>query len=84
MLFIYLVSCSGGQENFVEDEKGKVHSVPWTELLTLEELPFPDSDGISVGTKVLAPWYCDTELTVRHAEAVVDGRGKVVRAPGEL
>lgn len=67
-----------------EGDKGKVHSVPWTELLTLEELPFPDGAGISVGTKVLAPWYCDTELTVRHAEAVVvEGRGKGV-APGEL
>ena len=69
---------------FVEGEKGKVHSLPWTELLTLEELPFPDSADVSVGTKVLAPWYCDTELTVRHAEAVVvEGRGKGV-APGEL
>ena len=52
--------------------------MPWTELLTLEELPFSDSSGINVGTKVLAPWYCDAELTVRHAEAVVEGRGKVL------
>ena len=57
--------------------------MPWTELLTLEELPFSDSAGISVGTKVLAPWYCDAELTVRHAEAVVEGRGKGVSL-GEL
>lgn len=58
--------------------------MPWTELLTLEELPFSDSAGIRVGTKVLAPWYCDAELTVRHAEAVVvEGRGKGV-TPGEL
>ena len=57
--------------------------MPWTELLKFEEFPFSDSAGISVGTKVLAPWYCNTELTVRHAQAVVEGRGKGV-APGEL
>ena len=59
---------------FTEDDKGKVHSVPRSELLTAEELPLSDSADI-VGMKVLAPWYSDTELTVRHAEAIiVDGR----------
>ena len=56
--------------------------MPWTELLTLKELPFLIVLALVLG-QVLAPWYCDAELTVRHAEAVIEGRGKGV-APGEL
>ena len=67
----------------MDSEKGKVHSVPWTELLTVEELPFPNCADIAIGTKVLAPWYCDAELTVRHAEAVVV-EGRKGGAPGEV
>ena len=47
---------------FTEGDQGKVHSVPLSELLTVEELPLSDSADI-VGMKVLAPWYSDTELT---------------------
>ena len=59
-----------------------MHSLPWGELLSLDEEIFGNYEDIKVGVKVLAPWYCDDDIvTIRHAEAVIvaDPAGECVQ-----
>lgn len=57
-------------------EGGTVHSLPWTELLTMEEIPFESLDDLTEGVNVMAPWYDDSSLTIQHAQAVIIGKGE--------
>ena len=50
---------------------GTVHSLPWTELLTMDETLFESLDDLTEGVSVMAPWYDDDTLTINHARAVV-------------
>ena len=44
-------------------EGGSVHSLPWTELLTMDETPFVSIDDVTEGMNVMAPWYDDDSIT---------------------
>ena len=57
-------------------EGGTVHSLPWTELLAMDETPFDSLDDLTEGLCVMAPWYDDNSLTINHAKAVVIVKGK--------
>ena len=50
---------------------GTVHSLPWTELLTMDETLFESLDDLAEGVSVMAPWYDDDTLTINHAPAVI-------------
>ena len=58
---------------FVED--GTVHSLPWSELLTLEEAPFESLEAVVECVNILAPWWDESTCTIKHAEAVVVDKG---------
>ena len=57
-------------------EGGSVHSLLWTELLTMDETPFESVDDLTEGVNVMAPWYDDNSLTIQHAQAIVIGKGE--------
>ena len=57
-------------------EGGTVHSLPWTELLTMDETPFESVDDLTEGVNVMAPWYDDNSVTIQHAQAIVVGKGE--------
>ena len=59
---------------FIED--GSVHSLPWTELLTMDETPFESIDDVTEGLNVMAPWYDDDSIGIQHAQAVILGQGE--------
>lgn len=56
-------------------EGGTVHSLPWSELLTLDEVPFESLEAVDECGNVLAPWWDESTLTVKHAEAVIVRKG---------
>ena len=62
-------------------EGGSVHSLPWTELLTMDETPFVSIDDVTEGMNVMAPWYDDDSITIQHAQAVIVGQGEYVLSP---
>ncbi len=47
-----------------------MHTILWTELLTIDNQPIVDFSDISVGMKVLAPWISDEEK-MDMAEATI-------------
>lgn len=49
----------------------KIHSLPWSELLTVDEIPFEALADITEGMKVLAPWIDEHSFNVKHAEAII-------------
>lgn len=57
-------------------EGGTCHSLPWTELLTMDEIPFESPENLTEGVNVMAPWYDDNSLTIQHAQAIVIGKGE--------
>ena len=57
-------------------EGGTVHSLPWTELLTINETPVESLDDLTEGVNVMAPWYDDNSITIQHAQAVIIGKGE--------
>ena len=49
----------------------EVHSLPWCELLTVEdEAPFVHFDEVAVGEEVMAPWT-DGDDVLQYARAIV-------------
>ena len=56
-------------------EGGTVHSLPWSELLTLDEVPFESLEAVLESAKILAPWWDESTFTIKHAEAVVVSKG---------
>ena len=54
-------------------EGGTVHSLPWTELLTMDETPFESVDDLTEGVNA---WYDDNSVTIQHAQANIVDKGK--------
>ena len=52
-----------------------MHSLPWSELLTLEEAPFESLEAAVECVNILAPWWDESTCTIKHAEAVVVRKG---------
>jgi hypothetical protein len=50
-------------------EGGTVHSLPWSELLTLDEVPFESLEVV-----VECVWD-ESTLSIKHAEAIVVSKG---------
>ena len=44
-------------------EGGTVHSLPWSELLTIEETPFESVEAVMECVNVLAPWWYELRIT---------------------
>lgn len=52
--------------SFRFNEGGECHKLPWTELLSVgTEVPFQTFDEISIGMKVMAPWF-DDDNSIKH------------------
>ena len=49
----------------------RVHTLPWSELLDLDETPFEAIQEIAVDQPVLAPWYDDSSTSIQHADAII-------------
>ena len=49
----------------------RVHTLPWSELLDLDETPFGAYQEIAMDQTVLAPWFDDNSTSIQHAEAVI-------------
>ena len=64
--------------SFVFKNEKRIHSVVWTEFLTLDEVPFENYEDLSDGTAVLAPYTVDG-TTVQYHEAVIVKAGGTVR-----
>ena len=52
-----------------------MHSLPWSELLTLDEVLFESLEAVDESVNVLAPWWNESTLTVKPAEAVITCKG---------
>ena len=52
------------------DGDRKLYHLVWTELLTMDEVPFQNYDDIELGMRVMAPW-CIAEGSISYSEALV-------------
>ena len=56
-------------------EGGIVHSLPWIELLTMDETTFECVDELAEDVNVMAPWYDNsvtfTGIRIRGAEGAI-------------
>ena len=57
-----------------KDDNTRLHSLLWTELLTLDKVRFESVEDLVEGTPVLSPWYNADPTDIQFADGVVTNR----------
>ena len=57
--------------SFIFKGESRVHCLPWTELLSMEEIPFEGYSDVTEGLQVMAPWTSGEKSSLQYSEASI-------------